>query len=269
MPVVAGPYTTINCTLSLLRSSLRRTPFISEGGYAREGGEDPRFVDYFGAIQSVVTSNASQDSGLFETNLRDERFLPFEGAGVYSVWRLELPAEFRQFDYDTIADVILHLRYTAREGGDLLRRGAIADLEARIEASEAVGSVRSFSVRHEFPTEWARFKSIQLGTGAPFAGLTLNFREEHYPFWSRGRVESVRRVDIFARTDQNNVQIAGNVEGDGARDTLVRDASLADLRAGRLTNITPLPSPVGQFTLFFNDNSMEELWVALAWGGEG
>ena len=77
--------------------------------------EDPRFTDNFGAIQSIVTSSAQNDSGLFETNLRDERYLPFEGAGVISEWRIELPGDFRAFDYEP--DVVLHLRYTARDGG--------------------------------------------------------------------------------------------------------------------------------------------------------
>ena len=57
-----------------------------------------------------------------EAILRDERYLPFEHSGVISEWQLELPAnpskgDPRQFDYKTISDVILHLRYTAREGG--------------------------------------------------------------------------------------------------------------------------------------------------------
>lgn len=76
--------------------------------YARQGREDSRFADCFGTIQSVVTSSGSKDSGLFETNLRDERFLPFEGAGVKSTWKLELPVAFRQFDYNTVSDVIFH-----------------------------------------------------------------------------------------------------------------------------------------------------------------
>ncbi len=82
--------------------------------------EHDRFSDYFGSLRSIVTSSAQNDSGLFETNLRDERYLPFENSGVTSEWQLELPAnssknEPAQFDYDTISDVILHIRYTARE----------------------------------------------------------------------------------------------------------------------------------------------------------
>ena len=63
----------------------------SESDYARQGSEDDRFVDYIGAVQSIVTSSGQNDSGMFETNLRDERFLPFEGAGAESTWKLDLP----------------------------------------------------------------------------------------------------------------------------------------------------------------------------------
>ena len=111
---------TARCRCS--KSSLRKSPLLTDGEYARQGSEDDRFVDYFGAIQSIVTSSGNNDSGMFETNLRDERFLPFEGAGADSTWKLELPADFRQFDYNTISDVILHIRYTARQGGSQLRR---------------------------------------------------------------------------------------------------------------------------------------------------
>jgi hypothetical protein len=259
IPAVTGPYTSVNCKISLLRSSLRLSPLLSTGGYEREGAEDSRFVDYFGAIQSVVTSNANNDSGMFEPSLRDERFLPFEGAGVYSAWKLELPAEFRQFDYETIADVILHIRYTAREGGALLRSGAVNTLETRIQA---LGSARLFSVRHEFPSEWAKFKSLQLEPAPPFRELTFTLREEHYPFWSRGRLNEVKGVEIFARTDQDIVEVADNADGDSP-ERLVKNASLAGLCAGKLTNARPLPEPVGRFSLYLNDNTMEELWVAV------
>jgi hypothetical protein len=106
IPSVVGPYTSLNCTLSLLRSSLRKSP-IAGDDYARQGSEDDRFVDYTGAVQSIVTSGASNDSGLFETNLRDERFLPFEGAGAESTWKLDLPKpqDYAAFDYATISDV--------------------------------------------------------------------------------------------------------------------------------------------------------------------
>lgn len=121
VPCVTGPYVGVNCKLTLLKSSIRKSSLLN-GTYEREGLEDDRFQDYFGSVQSVVASSAQQDSGLFETNLRDERYLPFENAGVIGDWQLELPAnpsqdDPTQFDYDTISDVMLHIRYTARDGG--------------------------------------------------------------------------------------------------------------------------------------------------------
>ena len=82
IPAVAGPLTGINCKLSLLRSAVRKSPDLGDDYPRRQETDDSRFVDYFGAVESIVTSSGDGDSGLFETNLRDERFLPFEGAGV-------------------------------------------------------------------------------------------------------------------------------------------------------------------------------------------
>jgi hypothetical protein len=124
IPSVVGPYTGVHCTLSLLRSSVRKSPLPKDGEYVRQGPEDDRFVDYIGAVQSIVTSNAQNDSGMFEPSLRDERYLPFEGAGAESTWKLELPSDYRAFDYDTISDVILHIRYTARPGVERPLRGS-------------------------------------------------------------------------------------------------------------------------------------------------
>jgi hypothetical protein len=110
--------TGVYCTLSLLRSTVRKSPIPKDGEYVRQGTGDDRFVDYAGAIQSVVTSTATSDSGMFEVNLQDDRFLPFEGSGAESAWKLDLPKNFPAFDYGTISDVILHIRYTARQGVD-------------------------------------------------------------------------------------------------------------------------------------------------------
>lgn len=132
IPCVTGPYVSVNCTLTLLKSSIRKTALVGDQ-YARIDANDDRFSDYFGSLQSIVTSSAQNDSGLFETNLRDERYLPFENSGVISEWQLQLPADPKeypaQFDYSTISDVILHVRYTARDGGGLLRNGAIKQLK--------------------------------------------------------------------------------------------------------------------------------------------
>ena len=111
IPCVTGPYTSVNCSLTLQKSTIRTSTDVSQG-YLRSGANDTRFNDYYGALQTIVTSNALSDSGLFETNLNDERYLPFEAVGVAgSQWMLSIPTDLPQFDYDTITDVILHEVY--------------------------------------------------------------------------------------------------------------------------------------------------------------
>src|SRR5258706_12467781 len=70
IPCIAGPYASVNCTLTLTKSILRTKAVLSDGSYASTGDTDDRFETQFGSTQSIVTSTAQNDSGLFETNLR-------------------------------------------------------------------------------------------------------------------------------------------------------------------------------------------------------
>jgi len=276
VPCVAGPYSSVNCTVSLQQSSIR---ISSDPGkaYARQGSDDPRFNDYYGTIQSIVTSSAQSDSGLFETNLRDERYLPFEGAGVAnSQWQVTLPSDVRQFDFDTITDLILHVRYTAREGGDLLKAAAIQNLQTKINKAQTVGSLCLFSVRHDFPSAWAKFQSVTIGATTPTAELSLTLTPELYPFWAEGIVGSapLKAVEFYAEmaATDNTITINLNDKADksGQNDTLARDPSMGGLLSGALTKIA-LPAAVSDtphppLTIFFDNNSIEDLWIGITWG---
>jgi len=180
IPSVTGPYVSVNCTLSLLKSTLRKSPLLEGGEYARQSGEDGRFIDYFGTIQSIVTSGSLNDSGMFEANLRDERLLPFEGAGAESTWSLELPANLRQFDYDTIADVVLHVRYTARPGGKDLRSKAEARVAELVAQGGGVLQALVFDLRRDMPAEWQKF--VADGTK-----LELAVKREYFPYLAQRR----------------------------------------------------------------------------------
>lgn len=282
VPSVGGPYTSVNCRLTLLKSGIRKSPVLRDGAYARDGAEDDRFDDFFGSLQSIVTSSAQNDSGLFETSVRDERYLPFENSGVISEWRLQLPAnpskgEPTQFDFDTIADVILHIRYTGREGGDLLRKGAIDNMRALADAGAAVGATRLFSVRQEFPTEWAKFQGSPADPAKRF-GLAINLREEHYPFWSQNKLNAVVGIQLLARSGKAPAavtlevfEVAEKAAPAPKKDTLSKDASLGNLLVGRFTGGAaglPLPAkPVGELKLFYDDRALDDLWLALQWSG--
>jgi hypothetical protein len=271
VPCVVGPYASVNCTLTLQNSSVRVSTDPGKV-YARQGSGDPRFVDDFGTIQSIVTSSGQSDSGLFETNLKDERYLPFEGAGAAgSVWQLTLPADVKQFDFSTISDVILHVRYTAREGGELLKAAAVASLQGAINKAHTVGSVCLFSLRHDFPSEWARFQSVTISAATPTAEIAIALRAEHYPFWAQGIVGSapVKAVQLFAEMAPGKTAVTVSDAG-GNSDTLARNPLMGGLLAGKLAHI-PLPAAITDathpaLTLRFDDNSMSDLWLAITWG---
>ncbi len=252
-----------------------RTSATASNEYERKpDGDDTRFRDDFGSLQSIVISSAQNDSGLFEPNLRDERYLPFEGAGAVSEWRLELPDEFRQFDYDSISDVILHLRYTAREGGAVLRTGAIASVKKLIGDANAVGSVRLFSVRHEFPSEWARFKAVAIGGPVTEAALSISLRKEHYPFWASDvSAMELKQVQFFAKPAQPaevsmvTISLVTDPVDDsepGKASLVTLDDAFGHLLGGSLSG-GPLPPAVGQWNLHLTDNSIGDLWIAITW----
>jgi Tc toxin complex TcA C-terminal TcB-binding domain len=119
---VAGPYTRINCMLTLLSSKVRIRG--DSAPQYREQPPDPRFRYNAVAAQSVATSTGQSDSGLFELNFADEGYLPFEGAGAISRWRIDLPNDTNAFEFETISDIVLKLSFNAREGGESLRKAA-------------------------------------------------------------------------------------------------------------------------------------------------
>ncbi|MFZ3495475.1 neuraminidase-like domain-containing protein [Streptomyces sp. 5.8] len=196
VPCVAGPYTAVNLTATLLKSSIRVEPRLNGGKHARLPG-DIRFRDHIGPVQSVVTSTGQEDSGLFESNLHDERFLPFEGAGAIGEWQLSLPDEFRQFDYETISDVVMQLRYTARDGGGPLAGAAVDELRQALNgwlhAGGGKGLYRHFSARREFPDRWNRFLATTPGSPAV---LAFSLSKRRFPYLFRDDTIKLNRPEL-------------------------------------------------------------------------
>ena len=204
VPCVAGPYSGINCTLTLQSSSIRHSNTLLINKYGRQA-DDPRFADSVGTVQSIVTSGAQNDSGMFETNLHDERYLPFEGQGAISTWRIEMPKNFKSFDYNTISDVVLHVRYTSRNGGTQLKAQADQELQAAlndfIRIEGARGLTQMFSLRHEFSTEWSRFLNAPEGN---VQSLTAAFTQERFPFLFQGKEIKIKTMDVFVKVKPNS-----------------------------------------------------------------
>jgi hypothetical protein len=102
--------------------------------------------------ETIALDGAFNESGLFELRPDDPMLLPFETLGVETQWTLELPQAFNRFIFSTIADVLLHIDYTA-----------LLDLRYR---AEVVGALPAFEKREcafdlgfAFPDEWYQLKN--------------------------------------------------------------------------------------------------------------
>lgn len=171
IPCVAGPYTNVGAELQLDDSSIRLKP---------DGSLDTWPLRH---TRVIAASSAQNDAGVFEFGFRDERYMPFEGAGAVSRWTLALPRNFRPFDYQTISDVMVRLSYTAEP--DEGRREAVEKLAGDLRtALSTTGLPRLFSLRHEFPDVWSKLCRSSVGTLVDF-----ELTPRHLPYLFTGLQE--------------------------------------------------------------------------------
>jgi hypothetical protein len=238
IPCTAGPHTSVSARLSLVGNRYRKVTSadnIAGTGYTEDPGNDERFVYNVGSIQSIATSNAQDDSGMFELKFRDERYLPFEGTGAISKWRLELPTAINQFDYDTISDVIVHVKYTAREGGFSLKSLAEAALNDQLESIRQwlnqgglnrEGLHIALNMRHDMAEDWQVLKLN--GT----ADLTIDL--SRLPYMAQSPDAEIDNVLFVARVEGNPATFTVNVDGAAVNLAPVDDL---ELFSGTGTNI--------------------------------
>jgi hypothetical protein len=195
IPCIAGPYTNIGATLTLGNNKIRKD-------------KDSPLNDFtFNGSEMIATSNAQNDGGQFELNFRDERYLPFEGAGAVSTWTLSLPKARRAFDYNTITDVIFHISYTADYDGTF-KDTVETTLVSELNKIHGTGLIRAFSLRHDFPNEW----NI-LSLASNNADVVLELKKEHFPYFTN--IDEIASVEskCFTIGSSNKLESKSGNEG--------------------------------------------------------
>ncbi|MEU4745059.1 hypothetical protein AB0G02_32005, partial [Actinosynnema sp. NPDC023658] len=182
------------------------------------------------ASQQVALSQPGEDqenNGLFELRYDDPRYLPFEGTGAVSTWRLELTGRRPT----ALRDVVLTLRYTAAQGGEVFANAVKGMLKPYPAA-------RYFDIATEFPDQWQEFVD---GDGTE---LTLPFRPDMLPDLTGRRI-----TGIYPRFD--------SADGTAPRLLLHGDRSMA-LTQGKLL-LTPDLRVDGNGWTFVLDGDKEGL----------
>ena len=195
VPVVTGPFATVPVTVQYQRGELVTDPL-----------SPTPVADISSTLQTVATSTGDGDTGLHETSMRDERYLPFELKALdNSAWRVSLPKDVRPFDYQTITDVVLEIRYTAREGGESLaqvRTTALQDLIA-----DTAGNLHyAISLRGRFPDAFAQFVTAA-GPDPAVASVTLS--EDDFPHLPVAGGVQLRKVTVLLWRGGSASVIAG------------------------------------------------------------
>ncbi len=201
IPSVTGPYTNVSANLSLVKSEIRMEAKLGNA----ETKEVPK-----SRTTNIATSTAQNDAGVFQLNFNDSRYMPFEGAGAISTWKLSLPKSFRQFDYNTINDVIIHISYTAEY--DELFRDNVEEQNDAIEGTltnilKNNSLSRTFSFRQEFSTDFNRL--TQQPVNQP---IIIKIENKHFPLFMNGKSLKVDKAKLILMVSEgqtvNNVDIS-------------------------------------------------------------
>ena len=217
IPAVIGPYQTFRATLTQTSNKTLLAPDIDGVRYLMgDGDQSPTTIRAgFRANQQIAISTGVEDSGMFELNFGDGRYLPFEGTGAVSTWLLEMPKATNPIDFNTITDVIIHVRYTSKADGGRFKQEVM-----ELESFKAYEGVRLLSLAHDFPTQWNAFKNnssssqtfpITSNIFPPNVNVEEGFTIlQAYTVKEDGTLdENLLKAD-FSESEQNQIKIEGD-----------------------------------------------------------
>lgn len=212
IPAVVGPHGGINATLRLMSHRYRVSASCSPADYLAGERNRSAFRSDHVPLSAVAISSGAHDSGVFELSFTSPRYAPFEGAGAISSWRLELPTAVPRFDYGSVSDVLLHLQYTAVDGGAGLRNAARESVLQKAKEVDREGREEGFwalwDLKNDFVNEWhgleARLKkAAKDGSAGEEVVAKLDRVKDRLPFWARQQKSlAVRAVTWVSENEE-------------------------------------------------------------------
>ena len=135
---------------------------------------------------------------------------------------------------------MLHVKYTARDGGQVLKDAVNKQLTTALNAiipdDGQTGLMRLFSVKHEFSNEWYRFLNDRT------AALNLTVTGERFPFLFRGRkIILAAQADVYVFQKSNagltHVSSKAGVTPDAPKGEWKISLTDSSLASGEIENI--------------------------------
>lgn len=126
--------------------------------------------------ETVALTSPTNATGLFELEQQSDMLFPFEGMGVNATWEFRLPKAANPIDYQTIADVLITIEYTALNSFDYRQQVIQSPALTRPLSSD-----RSFSFRLEFADEWYDLHNPELEGETEQMVAKFETRREDFP----------------------------------------------------------------------------------------
>jgi hypothetical protein len=133
-PAVLAPYQDVRALLMQVGSYTATQPTLDSVTYLHEPLSDKPIPS--GVVlnvrphQQIGVSKGLEDNGIV-MDFDSSRYLPFEGTGAVSTWKLTFPRHgdtSQQTLLHSLTDIILHLRYTAKDGGTAFAKAVDEEL---------------------------------------------------------------------------------------------------------------------------------------------
>jgi hypothetical protein len=203
--------------------------------------------------QSVALTSPRDASGVVELLPEDTGLLlPFEGLGVASSWIFTLPRASNLFDFNTIADVLVTIEYTALESSSLRARVVRA-------LRNTVRLERAYSLRQDFADAWYDLHNPDQSATPMQVALDIA-REDFPPNLDRLAIEQLIVHVGVDRGAPFDLPITLSFEPEGSTARFLGTATAVDgtvsTRRANGSSWTPMlgASPVGSFVLSLPDS---------------
>jgi hypothetical protein len=173
----------VNATLTQLTNRIVMEPDVKAVSFLLSPKETPpqTIRTNWKAQQQIALSRHTQyetNSGVFELVFQGDRYLPFEGTGAVSRWRLELGGPPGKYDLTNLTDVVITLKHTALQGGEAFA----ASVRGLLKPTDAL---RAFNLGADFADAWQAFLQGDSDT------LELPLRQSMFPNMAGGAIRAI------------------------------------------------------------------------------
>ena len=182
----AGDGPTVMATLTQLSHKTLLEPDPKAVKYLLDPKDQPPLTirSNWRTSQQIALSHVEEfetNNGLFELRFDDDRYLPFEGTGAVSTWRLELNGKKGSYNVNNLRDVIITLKYTAEQGGKPFADAVKGMLKPYT-------AFQYFDIANDFPDAWEAFLFSEDNE------LVLSMTRDLFP-----NISSSKIIGVFTR----------------------------------------------------------------------